>query len=63
MATRKVFSDEFGTELSYLSKDGKLELRINETYGNFSVIELEPDDALQFIAELNKLRKILKKDL
>lgn len=62
MATRKVFSDEDGKmELTYsLNPYGKLVIEITEE--DIPVeITLEYQDAIQFVSELNRLKKLLTK--
>ncbi len=61
MATRKVFSDENGKELSYhLNSSGKLSIEILMADNTSAEITLDNRDAIDFIKELNKIRKQIK---
>jgi len=60
MTTRKVFSDDDERmELTYHLIDGKLVIEIIEEDVS-SEIMLEYSDAIQFISELNRIKKLLK---
>jgi len=60
MATRKIFSDNEGKELSYkIDSEGELRIEISMADGTLPGITLEVEDAIQFISELNKIRRKL----
>jgi len=62
MATRKVFSDETGRELSYHLIQDRLRISIltsDKVIDESTTITLDNEDALQFIAELNKIRRLI----
>ena len=60
MATRKVFTDDSGKELSYrIDASGKLQLEIYMADSTIAVFALEYSDAKEFILELNKIKKQL----
>jgi len=60
MAVRKVFSDNDGLmELTYHVIDGKLSIEIIEEDIPVKIM-LDYPDAVQFISELNRVKKLLQ---
>lgn len=60
MSVRKVFSNG-NKELSYkINSSGELNIEIQMGDGTIAGITLDVKDAIQFIQELNKLRKDLR---
>ena len=60
MATRKIFSDESGKELSYkIDSSGNLVIEICMVDGTIAGFTFENADAISFIQEMNRLRKII----
>lgn len=60
MATRKVFSSG-NKELSYrIDSSGELIIEISMADGTVVGIALDGNDAIQFIQELNRIRRDLK---
>jgi len=60
MSVRKVFNDGYGKELSYRMVSNGLIIEITTSDGTAVSITLDAKDAVQFIQELNKVRKDLK---
>ena len=62
MSTRKIFADKDGRELSArINTEGKLSIEIYHTISDdLRKIALDKEDSLQFIQELNKLKKNLQ---
>ena len=60
MSVRKVFNDDYGKELSYRVISTGLIIEITTSDGTAVSITLDAKDAVQFIQELNRLRKDLK---
>jgi len=59
MSTRKVFSDNDKMELTYHVINGELHIEIIEEDIS-SIIVLDYQDAVQFISELNRIKKLLQ---
>ena len=60
MSSRKVFTDENGTELAYYLDPSKRLVIIINTSEKITNTVLDKTDALSFIQELNKLKKQLR---